>query len=140
MVGVPLGILFGIALWFLVRCVLTGFYTVEQNERAVVTSFGRASRVEGKTTLDLPMVEHLSEDHRARYSYPQLNVVGPGGPYIKMPWQKVHKVNVAIETTSVAWDPEHPSANQSGQVLDAVRIEVRGAGLKDDPRGKTPAR
>ncbi len=118
--SITLGIVTGFALWFLIRCVLTGFYTVEQNERAVITSFGRAQRLENRTTLEHPMAEHLSEDHKSRYEYPQVRVVQPGGPYIKMPWQKVHKVNVAIDTASVAWDPEDPSANARGAVLEAV--------------------
>ena len=93
-----LGVLAGAAVWFVLRCVLTGFYTVEQNERAVVTTLGRVQRIKGKTTLDLPIADHLSDDHKTRYSYPQVKVIGPGGPYVKMPWQRVHKVSVAIET------------------------------------------
>ncbi len=130
-VGVIFGFVLGLGAWFLVRCVLTGFYTVEQNERAVVTSFGRAQRLRGQSTLDLPIAEHLSDEHKPRYDYPQLRVVGPGGPYVKMPWQKVHKVNVAIETASVAYDPEDPYVNREGTILEAVtkdqlNIDVTG--------------
>ena len=39
-----LGFFIGCFLWFLVRCVLMGIYTVDQNERAVKTRFGRAER------------------------------------------------------------------------------------------------
>jgi regulator of protease activity HflC (stomatin/prohibitin superfamily) len=36
------GILLGFIGWFLVRYLLAGLYTVDQNERAVKTVFGRA--------------------------------------------------------------------------------------------------
>lgn len=136
MIGIIIGIVLGLSLWFLIRCVLTGFYTVEQNERAVITSFGKAQRIKGKTTLDLPMVEHLSEDHRSRYIFPQVKVIGPGGPYIKMPWHRVHKVKVSINTTSVAYDPEEPELNQSGTVLDAVTKDQLNIGVTGQLRYK----
>ena len=46
--GVPIEIVIagcgcGIAAWFVVRCLLMGFFTVDQSERAIKTSFGRAS-------------------------------------------------------------------------------------------------
>ena len=45
MFSVSAGILLGIIFWFIVRYVLTGFFTVDQNERAVKTRFGRAIRI-----------------------------------------------------------------------------------------------
>jgi len=45
-----------------------GFYTVDQNERAVKSSFGRANRVPGRTTLDSPLGDLLREDERERYA------------------------------------------------------------------------
>ncbi len=36
------GILVGFGVWFFLRYVLSAFYTVDQNERAVKTIFGRA--------------------------------------------------------------------------------------------------
>ena len=47
-----LGVVFGFVAWFLVRYLAAGFYTVNQNERAVKTSFGRAERVGDATTLE----------------------------------------------------------------------------------------
>lgn len=38
------GVITGIIVWLLVRYGLTSFYTVDQNERAVKTIFGRAER------------------------------------------------------------------------------------------------
>ena len=73
------GIILGFFLWFLIRIVVMGIYTVNQNERAVKTVFGRAERINGRTTLDDPIAEHLREEERGRYSYPQVRVIGPGG-------------------------------------------------------------
>lgn len=135
-----LGVMAGAVVWFVVRCVLTGFYTVEQNERAVVTTLGRVQRLKGKTTLDLPISDHLSDDHKTRYIYPQVRVIGPGGPYIKMPWQRVHKVSVAIETASIAYDPEDPALNQYGTVLEAVSKDQLNIGVTGQLRFKVSER
>jgi regulator of protease activity HflC (stomatin/prohibitin superfamily) len=55
-----IGMLVGLVAWFVVRVLLMGVYTVDQNERAVKTSFGRAERLAGdKTTLDDPIAEVL---------------------------------------------------------------------------------
>ena len=40
-----LGVLLGFVAWFLVRYGYFGIFTVDQNERAVKTSFGRAQRL-----------------------------------------------------------------------------------------------
>jgi len=113
-------VLLGVLAWFTLRCILGGFYIVNQNERAVKTIFGRAQRIKGKTTLDDPISEKLREDEQARYTYPQVKVIQPGGPYFKWPWEKIYKVSIAIETTNMAYDPEFPNANQRNTVLDAV--------------------
>jgi regulator of protease activity HflC (stomatin/prohibitin superfamily) len=103
--GFLLGLAVGLALFLILRFGFRSIYTVDQNERAVITSFGRAERIEGKTTLDDPISEHLGAEERERYKYPQLKVRGPGGPYFKMPWQQVHKVPISVQTISVAFDP-----------------------------------
>jgi regulator of protease activity HflC (stomatin/prohibitin superfamily) len=113
-----LGGFIGVTLYLIVRCLLTGLYTVEQNERAVITSFGKAERFLDSEGKEVP-VEIPAED-ADRYHYPQIQVVPPGGPYFKWPWQKVHKVSIATEAISIAHDPSSPSANNNGQVLDAV--------------------
>jgi len=100
------GCFLGFFLWFLLRLVLTGIYTVDQNERAVKTSFGRAERLPGKTTLDDPIAGYLREEERSRYAFPQVRVIPPGGPYLKMPWEKVHKVRIATTTINMALDVE----------------------------------
>jgi len=113
-------ILLGVFAWFVLRCILGGFYIVNQNERAVKTIFGKAQRIGNKTTLDDPISDKLRENEKERYTYPQVKVILPGGPYFKWPWEKIYKVSIAIETTNMAYDPEFPNANQKNTVLDAV--------------------
>jgi len=125
-----IGALIGLGAWFVLRFLVMGVFTVDQNERAVKTSFGRAARVAGgKTTLDDPIAEALNEDERSRYAYPQVRVIPPGGPYFKMPWEKVHKVSVATQTINMAIDLEDPAANNSGAQLEAVTKDQLNTGL-----------
>ena len=125
-----LGCFCGFVAWFLVRYLLAGLYTVNQNERAVKTSFGRAQRLaDGATTLNDPISEDLSEDERKRYEWPQLRVIMPGGPYFKWPWERVFKVSISTQTVNMAHDPENPSANQSGTILEAVTKDQLNTGL-----------
>ena len=63
-------------------------------------------------------------------------MIGPGGPYIKMPWQKVHKVSIAIETTSIAYDPENRLANSEGTILEAVTKDQLNIGVTGQLRYK----
>jgi regulator of protease activity HflC (stomatin/prohibitin superfamily) len=130
------GIVVGAFAYFFLRCIAGGFFTVQQNERAVISSFGRAQRLPGLFTDELPIAEHLSPDHRGRYRFPQLRVIGPGGPYFKWPWQKVHKVDVAIRTVSAAYDPESPGANRGNTVLEAVTKDQLNIGVTGQIRYK----
>ena len=110
------GLLFGFLIWLFLRIILLGVYTVDQNERAVKTSFGRAERVPGgKTTLNDPIAEHLRPEERDRYKYPQVRVIPPGGPYFKMPWQKIHKVSIATMTVNMALDLEDPRPTRTAR-------------------------
>ncbi len=127
--GILAGLVVGFVAWFLVRYLLAGFYTVDQNERAVKTSFGRADRVGNATTLDDPIAEHLRPEERERYRFPQVRVIPPGGPYFKWPWQRIHKVTVATQTINMAYDIETPTANQGGTVLEAVTKDQLNTGL-----------
>jgi regulator of protease activity HflC (stomatin/prohibitin superfamily) len=124
-----LGCIVGFLLWFLTRYLVGGLYTVNQNERAVKTSFGRAQRVGTATTLDDPISETLSANERERYAYPQVRVIQPGGPYFKWPWEKVHKVSISTETVNIGWDPEDARANNNGQMLEAVTKDQLNTGL-----------
>jgi regulator of protease activity HflC (stomatin/prohibitin superfamily) len=119
----------GFFIGFLIRYVATSFYTVDQSERAVKLVFGRAQRIEGKTTLDDPVSSALREDEKPRYRYPQLRVIQPGGLYWKWPWETIVKVSIATNTVSMALDPEAPSANSRGKVLEAVTKDQLNTGL-----------
>jgi regulator of protease activity HflC (stomatin/prohibitin superfamily) len=128
------GIVIGLLAWFLVRCLLSGIYTVDQNQRAVKTSFGRAERIPGATTLNDRISASLDGDEKQRYAYPQVRVIMPGGPYFKMPWEQIYKVSVATQTINMAYDPESASANQGGTVLDAVTKDQLNTGLSGQIR------
>ena len=124
-----LGCLFGFIIWFLMRYLVAGIYTVNQNERAVKTRFGRAERLDHLTTLDDPISDMLTDDQKRRYSYPQVRVIMPGGPYFKWPWEKIRKISIAIETVNMAWDPEDSSANYNNTMLEAVTKDQLNTGL-----------
>ncbi len=124
-----MGVVVGFVAWFLVRYLMAGVYTVNQNERAVKASFGRAERVGTANTLADPMAEALLPEEKERYCYPQVRVIPPGGPYFKWPWEKVYKVSIATQTINMAFDPETPSANQGGTVLEAVTKDQLNTGL-----------
>jgi regulator of protease activity HflC (stomatin/prohibitin superfamily) len=129
-----IGCVIGFVAWFLVKYLVAGIYTVDQNQRAVKTSFGRAERVGNTTTLDDPIAESLKQDECERYKYPQVRVIQPGGPYFKWPWEKVYKVSVATQTINMATDPEDPGANAQGTQLEAVTKDQLNTGLKGQLR------
>jgi len=132
--SIVIGIIFGFIAWFLVRYLAGGIYTVNQNEKAVKTSFGRAERVGSATTLDDPISASLEAGERERYCYPQVRVIKPGGPYFKWPWEKVHKASIATQTMNMAYDPEDPEANNQGSFLEAVTKDQLNTGLKGQIR------
>ena len=127
--SVLLGIFIGFGVWFFFRYVLTSFFTVEQNERAVKTVFGRAERMGDNTTINTPLAEMLTEEHKKRYNYPVVKVIQPGGPYFKWPWEKIYKVSVATQTINMAYDPDEPKANAGGTILEAVTKDQLNTGL-----------
>lgn len=134
------GLLLGFIAWFAVRYILSSFYTIDQNERAVKTSFGRAERLGTATTNETPLAELLQPHERERYLWPQVRVIGPGGPYFKWPWEKIHKVSVATETINMAKDIEDPSANRGGTMLEAVTKDQLNTGLEGQIRYRVSER
>lgn len=130
---VLLGILFGLVLWFFARYGLGGFYTIGPNERAVLCTVGRAQRLMNQTTLDDPIATTLQSEERDRYVYPQVRVVGPG-VYWKLPWQTLHRASIATSTVSIAYDPEDPSANAGGRILESVTKDQLNTGLSGQIR------
>jgi regulator of protease activity HflC (stomatin/prohibitin superfamily) len=131
--GAQMEFFFGLCLYFFFRCILGGFYTIDQNERAVMTSFGRAQRLNNLHTISLPIAANLNQDERLRYNYPLIKVIGPG-LHFKMPWQRIFKVSIATETINMALDPETPTANAHGTVLEAVTRDQLNIGLKGQIR------
>lgn len=128
----PASILLGFILYIVIRVILTGFYVVQQNERAIATYFGKAEYIHGVSTLDIPdFAQSLSDDEKERYRFPQLRIIPPGGPYFKFPWEKIHKVSIATQLIDIAFDPESPSVNDNNTALEAVtkdqlNIKLRG--------------
>lgn len=114
--------LIGLAIFSVVRVLISGFFTVKPAERAVITSFGRAQRL-GTQAIDDP---NLSEQERERYQYPAVRVIRPGGPYFKWPWQRVHKVTVATEAIDVTWDPTKAQPTIESVTKDNLTTGVNG--------------
>jgi len=119
--------LIGALLYIVYKLLIKSLYVINQNERAVKTVFGRAERI--KDTRD--ETRAFSEDEKERYNFPKLRVIQPGGPYFKLPWEKIHRVSVATSTLDMAYDPESPEANKNNTVLEAVtkdqlNIELSG--------------
>jgi len=116
---------FGLAIYVFFRVIITGFYTVAPDQRAVLTTFGKADRMPGQFNeqLDDP---NLSEDEKARYRYPKVQVIKPGGPYFKMPWQKVHKVSVSTRSVDLVWDPTKKQSTIEAVTKDNLTTGVNG--------------
>lgn len=127
--GFAAGVLIGLAVALVLRYGFGGFFTVNPDQRAVLSSFGRADRLGDATTLMDPVSSKLNPEERERYRWPQVRVIGPGGPYFKFPWQRVHVVSVATQTVSIAFDPEMPTANKGGRALEAVTKDQLNTGL-----------
>jgi len=128
-------IFIGLFVYFFFRCILFGFYTVDQNERAVKTVFGRAQRLGNQTTSNSPISESLDEDEKKRYNFPLVQSVGPG-LHFKFPWERVYKVSIATETMNMAYDPESITANNNGTSLEAVTKDQLNIALKGQIRYK----
>lgn len=115
----------GLAVYAVIRVLVTGFYVVRPDQRAVLSSFGRAERLPGEH-LDAPDDPNLSEDERRRYTYPKVRVIGPGGPYFKWPWQTVHKVSVATQAVDLVWDPTKSQSTIEAVTKDNLTTGVNG--------------
>jgi regulator of protease activity HflC (stomatin/prohibitin superfamily) len=133
-------IIAGVGIWLFLRFILTGFYTVDQNERAVKTSFGRAERIGNGTTLDDAISQPLRPEERERYAFPQVRVIPPGGPYFKMPWERIYKASIATMTVNMARDLEDPTANFGGTKLEAVTKDQLNTGLTGQIRYRVSER
>ena len=110
----------GVALYAVARVFLGCFFTVRPDQRAALTTFGRAQR--------MPAAEAPSFDPEdaERYAYPAVRVIRPGGPYFKWPWQKVHKVSVSTEAVEVTWDPTKHQETIEAVTKDNLTTGVNG--------------
>jgi regulator of protease activity HflC (stomatin/prohibitin superfamily) len=69
---IVMGLVAGALAFLFCYCLLGGLYTINQNERAVVTNFGKAERIGNATNLDLPLAVSLRPEEKERYVYPQV--------------------------------------------------------------------
>ncbi len=113
----------GLVVYVIFRVGIRGFFTVRPDERAVKTSFGRAERLPGAPAQ---AAGDLNDDERERYTYPQLQVIPPGGPYLKMPWQTVHKVSAATQAIDIVWDPTKSQNTIEAVTKDNLTTGVNG--------------
>jgi regulator of protease activity HflC (stomatin/prohibitin superfamily) len=115
------GFFVGIIGYAVVRMLIGCLYTVRPDQRAIVTSFGAVQKLQEKAPPP-----PLTGDERERYEYPQVRVVGPGGPYFKLPWQKVHKVSVATQAVDLSWDPSKAQDTIEAVTKDNLTTGVNG--------------
>ena len=116
-----LGFVSGMIAFVIGRILIGCLYTVRPDQRAVVTSFGAVQKLQAKAAPP-----PLSDDEMERYHYPQVRVVGHGGPYFKMPWQRVHKVSVATQAVDLSWDPTKAQTTIEAVTKDNLTTGVNG--------------
>jgi regulator of protease activity HflC (stomatin/prohibitin superfamily) len=121
----------GLLLFIIFKVVIRALYTVKPNERAVLTSFGRAVRLGDQVVSD----DSLNDEERARYRFPVLRTIGPGGPYFKWPWQEVHKVDIATQSIPLTWDP-----TKSQRTIEAVTKDNLTTGVDGQIRFRVSER
>jgi regulator of protease activity HflC (stomatin/prohibitin superfamily) len=114
--------LMGVTVYAVYRVIISAFYIVRPDQRAVITSFGRAQRLTEAPVKD----PRMSSDELERYHYPQVRVVKPGGPYFKWPWQKVHKVRVSTQAVDITWDPTKRQSTVEAVTKDNLTTGVNG--------------
>jgi regulator of protease activity HflC (stomatin/prohibitin superfamily) len=115
----------GLVIYATFRVLITGFYVVRPDQRAVITSFGRAERLPD-SMVDPTRMNKLVGEESERYKYPHVRVVGPGGPYFKWPWQQVHKVSIATQSVNLVWDPTKNQETIEAVTKDNLTTGVNG--------------
>ncbi len=118
-------LLAGLSLYVVIRVLIGGFYVVRPDQRAVITSLGRAERMPSEE-IDKASGPHLTADEHLRYDYPKVRVVRPGGPYFKWPWQQVHKVSIATQAVDLVWDPTKNQSTVEAVTKDNLTTGVNG--------------
>ncbi|HEU5078869.1 MAG TPA: SPFH domain-containing protein [Opitutaceae bacterium] len=122
---VLLGLLIGVGFAALLT-LLFGVYTIGPTERGVITTFGRAQRVGGRSVDDPNLAALLTDEEKQRYDYPQIRVIPQGGPYFKWPWQKLYKVGMTIQTTDITWDPDIQQDFIEAVTKDNLTVRIAG--------------
>lgn len=115
----------GMGLYFFLRVIATGFFTVRPDQRAALTSFGRAQRL-GQNSEASAEVPQLDDEDAQRYKYPEIRIIGPGGPYFKWPWQRLYKVCVSTEAVDLTWDPSKVQGTIEAVTKDNLTTGVNG--------------
>jgi regulator of protease activity HflC (stomatin/prohibitin superfamily) len=115
------GFVVGVVAFATARILYGCLYTVRPDQRAVVTSFGAVQELSEKTPPP-----PLTGDEKDRYEYPQIRVVKPGGPYFKLPWQRVYKVGVSTQSVDLAWDPSKAQDTIEAVTKDNLTTGVNG--------------
>ncbi|MBI82009.1 MAG: band 7 protein [Planctomycetaceae bacterium] len=115
----------GLVLYLVLRVLLTSLYIIRPDQRGVRTTFGRADRLENKT-LDRSEETPLSGNEGDRYQYPRVQVIRPGGPYFKWPWQAIHKISVATQAVDLVWDPTKHQSTIEAVTKDNLTTGVNG--------------
>lgn len=121
LLGVFLGVAAAAAL-----TLLFGIYTIGPTERGVLTTFRRAQRIAGTIADDPELGPLLSGEDADRYNAPLLHVIQPGGPYFKWPWQKLHRVDMTIQTTDITWDPDVTQEAIEAVTKDNLTVSITG--------------
>jgi regulator of protease activity HflC (stomatin/prohibitin superfamily) len=121
LLGVVVGVLIAAAM-----TLLFGVYTIGPTERGVVTTFGRAHRLDGTLSTDPELATLLTPEELPRYNYPLIHVVKPGGPYFKWPWQRLYRIDMTIQTTDIIWDPDISQNTIEAVTKDNLTIGLTG--------------
>ena len=109
-----------------VMTLLFGVYTVGPTERGVLTTFGRAPRLNGTVGTDPDLGPLLTQEEMPRYNFPLIHVVKPGGPYFKWPWQRLYRIDMTIQTTDIIWDPDVQQSTIEAVTKDNLTISLTG--------------
>ena len=109
-----------------VMTLLFGVYTIGPTERGVLTTFGRAPRLNGTVGTDPDLGPLLTHEEMPRYDFPLIHVVKPGGPYFKWPWQRLYRIDMTIQTTDIIWDPDVQQSTIEAVTKDNLTISLTG--------------
>ena len=126
-----IGVGMGFIAWGIIRFILSGFFTVDQNQRAVKTVFGqRASDWGNLTTSADPIAESLREDEEGAVLFSAGPGYHAGRPLLQVAvGEGVQSLSRYRHAGNMAFDPESPEANKHGTVLEAVTKDQLNTGL-----------